>query len=94
VANSKIELDAETDVDEPKKKKQKLLQKYLSDSQIKYPVIRHSTVSDNHAYCTVCRCIGDVDEHVRTMKHAVKARDSGPLEAQFSSFLPTAKIYV
>jgi len=67
MADSEIELDAETDNDEPKKKKQKVLQKYLPGYQIKYPVIRLSSVSDNHAYCTVCRydfsvghgCIGD-----------------------------------
>ena len=54
MADSEIELDAETGDDEPKKK-QKVLQKYLPGYQIKYPVIRRSSVSDNHAYCTVCR---------------------------------------
>jgi len=61
MADSKIELDAETDDDEPKKKKQKVLQKYLPGYQMKYPVIRWSSVSYNHAYCTVCRyafCVG------------------------------------
>jgi len=81
MADSEIELDAETGDDEPKKKKQKVLQKYLPGYQIKYPVIRRSSVSDNHAYCTVCRCdfnvghggIGDVEKHVRTTKHVAKA---------------------
>jgi len=44
MADSEIELDAETDDDEPKKKKQKVLQKYLPSYQIKYPVIRRSSV--------------------------------------------------
>jgi len=56
MADSEIEPDAETDDDEPKKKKQKVLQKYLPGYQIKYPVIIRSSVSDNDAYCTVCRC--------------------------------------
>ena len=50
------EQDAETDVDEPKRKRPKVLQKYLPGYQVKYPVSRHSSVSENHAYCTVCRC--------------------------------------
>jgi len=44
MANSEIELDAEMDDDEPKKKKQKVLQKYLPGYQITYPVIRRSSV--------------------------------------------------
>ena len=56
MADSEIELDAETDNDKPKNEKQKVLQKYLPGYQIKYPVMRWSSVSDNHAYYTVCRC--------------------------------------
>ena len=41
------EQDAETDVDEPKRKRPKVLQKYLPGYQVKYPVIRHSSVSEN-----------------------------------------------
>ena len=69
MADSEIELDAETDDDEPKKKKQKVLQKYLPGYQINYPVIRQSSASDNHAVCTVCdfcvslRCLVFVDPY-------------------------------
>jgi len=67
--DSKTELDAETDVDELKKKK-KVLQKCRPGY--------------NHAYCTECRCnfsvghggIGDVDKRVRTAKHIVKVGSS------------------
>ena len=48
MADSEIELDAETDDDELKKKKQKVLQKYLPGYQIKYPAIWRSSMSDNH----------------------------------------------
>ena len=97
MADSEIELDTETDVDEPKKKKQKVLQKYLPGYQIKYPVIRQSSVSDIHAYRTVCRCdfsighggIGDVEKHIRTTKHVVKTGGSASSVRPIQPFLPT-----
>jgi len=48
------ELGVEMDVDEPKKKMKKVLQKYRPCYEIKYRVIRKSLVDDNHEYCTVC----------------------------------------
>jgi len=56
VAVSKIDLDAEMDIDEPKKEKKKVLWKYRPSYEIKYSVIRKSRIGNNHAYCTACRC--------------------------------------
>jgi len=74
--DSDIKHHAKTDIDELKKKRKKVLQKYCPGYKIKYSVIRKFLVGDKHAYCTVCRCdfsvghggIGDVEKHVRTAK--------------------------
>jgi len=93
------EQDAETDVDEPKRKRPKVLQKYLPGYQVKYPVIRHSSVSENHAYCTVCRCdfgvghggMGDVEKHIRTTKHVVKAGSGASCARPIQNFFTNSK---
>jgi len=47
MAVSEIEHDAETDVDEPKKKRKKVLQKYRPGYKIKYFVIRKFFVGNS-----------------------------------------------
>jgi len=98
MADNEIELDAEMDFDELKKKKKKVLQKYHPGYEIKYSVL--VSHGDNHAYCTQCRCnfsvdhggIGDVEKHVRTAKHIVKVGSSaGRPNHCWDAFL-TAKI--
>jgi hypothetical protein len=71
-----------------------VLQKYLPEYQVKYPVVRKSSVSDSYAYCTTCRCdfsighggIGDVIKHVKTSKHVKKAGDNGPSTHKIKQF--------
>ena len=78
-------LDSDSEA-QPKAKKLKVLQKYLAEYEVKYPIVRKSNVGNTYAYCSICRSdfsighggIGDIAKHIKTSKHTAKAAESGP----------------
>ena len=84
--------DSEVEV-QPKAKKRKFCGN-ICEYEINYPVMRKSNVSNNHAYCSLCRAdfsighggIGDVTKHVKTSKHAAKAVKSGQSTRKIQQF--------
>ena len=66
------------------KVKQKVLQWYRAEYAVKYPVIRRSSLSETHAYCTLCTIdlsighggLQDVKKHVATAKQQAKQHTS------------------
>ena len=64
----------------PCRKKRKVMQRYKAEYAEKYPVIRKSSVGDNHAFCILCGTdfsvahggMLDVKKHIETAKHKSK----------------------
>lgn len=73
-----------------KVKKQKVLQKYLTEYEIKYPVVRKSNIGDTYAFCKLCQCdfsvghsgLGDVTKHVKTAKHIARLSNNNDTGAR------------
>ena len=67
-----------------RKVKQKVLQQYRAEYAVKYPVIRRSSLSETHEYCTLCDIdlsighggLQDVKKHLATAKHQAKQHTS------------------
>ena len=72
------------------KVKQKVLQWYRAEYAVKYPVIRRSSLSETHEYCTLCDIdlsighggLQDVKKHVATAKHQAKQHNINIVAAQ------------
>lgn len=86
--------------DQSRSKRTTVKQKFRKDYTIKYPFITASRVSENHAFCGICRLdisvahggMNDCAKHVGTDRHGTKA-SAASKSCKISSFLSTSSDY-